>query len=209
MQQFQNLRKLIHYNSRIALGHGLLAAVVFVAAMPVIFSIKILEYKEVVIIGELYLSILGIILFPGLAEIEDRDNIKEVVYTRKTPHYYIFIIRLLLVSFVIISLLAVMALVIKLNGGIFPFHKVVLGTFITSVFLGLIGLTISCISKNIASGYLVAFAYYLFEFVTRGKYTEDFYLFSLLKNSISEKYMLLTLIAAMLTINIVYVWKKS
>ena len=209
MEFLQNLKKIIYYNIKITCNINFLAALVLVVLAPFIFSFKMLEFKDMAIVGEMYLSILGIVLFTPLGEIENRDNIKEIIFSRKTPHTYIFVLRMCIMmalTFLIISLITIYALY---NKGIFPPWIIIFGTFISAVFLGLLGLTISNITGNIASGYLIAFAYYLFEFITKGKYTKNFYLFSMLQNSFNEKYRILIIIALIFGLNIAYVWKKS
>ncbi len=209
MEFLQNLKKIMYYNIKITCNINFLAALVLVALAPFIFSFRILEFENMGVVGEMYLSILGIVLFISLGDIENRDNIKEIIFSRKTPHIYIFILRMcimMVITFLFISIITIYALY---NKGTFSPWSIIFGTCISAVFLGLLGLTITNITGNITSGYLVAFAYYLLELITRGKYTKNFYLFSLLRNSFNEKYMILIIIAVIFGLNIVYVWKKS
>ncbi|MDF2674777.1 MAG: hypothetical protein K0R09_3045 [Clostridiales bacterium] len=209
MEFLQNLKKIIYYNIKITCNINFLAALILVALTPFIFSFRMLEFKDMAVVGEMYLSILGIVLFISLGDIENRDNIKEIIFSRKTPHIYIFILRMCImmaITFLLISIITIYALY---NKGNFSPWSIIFGTWISAVFLGLLGLTISNTTGNIASGYLIAFAYYLFEFITKGKYTKSFYLFSLLRNSFNEKYMILIIVAVMFGLNIAYVWKKS
>lgn len=113
---------------------------------------------------------------------------------------------MMVVTFLLISIIIIYALY---NKGSFSPWSIIFGTWTSAVFLGLLGLTISNVSGNITSGYLIAFAYYLLELITKGKYIKDFYLFSMLQNSFNEKYMILIIIALIFGLNIVYVWKKS
>lgn len=102
---------MIKYNLKIILSFNILAAVVFALLTPVIFSLRLLDSMAISKIAELYLSITGIILIPYLASIEDRNNIKEVIYSRKASHALTTGIRLsavMLLMFIII--LAVMLL---------------------------------------------------------------------------------------------------
>jgi hypothetical protein len=168
-----------------------------------------LEFKDMAVIGEMYLSILGIILFIYVGDIDNRDNIKEIIFSRKTPHIYIFILRMCIMMVVTFLLISIITIYVWYNKGTFFPLSIIFGAWISAVFLGLLGLTISNVTGNISSGYLIAFAYYLLELITKGKYTKNFYLFSLLRYSFNEKYMILAIIAVIFALNIVYVWKKS
>ena len=209
MNFLKNLKSIIYYNIKITCNINLLAALVLVALVPFIFSTKMLEFKDMAVIGEMYLSILGIILFISIGDIDNRDNIKEIIFSRKTPHTYIFILRMCIMMVVTFLLISIITIYVWYTKGTFFPLSIIFGAWISAVFLGLLGLTISNVTGNISSGYLIAFAYYLLELITKGKYTKNFYLFSLLRNSFNEKYMILTIIAVIFGLNIVYVWKRS
>lgn len=165
--------------------------------------------REIAVIGEMYLSIMGIILFTSIGDIEDRDNIKETVFTKKTPYVYIFILRILILVVSTFLLITMITMYAWHNGGSFSIWRITIGIWISAVFLGFLGLTIANVTGNITSGYLAAFAYYLFEFVTKGKYSKGFYLFSLLNDSLNEKYRILIIIVVILGINIAFIQRKS
>ncbi|MBS4539022.1 hypothetical protein GOQ27_11155 [Clostridium sp. D2Q-11] len=207
-----NLKKILghlHYNLKIVFSLNILAAFVLVAVTPFLFSLVRLEYSNIATVGELYLSVIGIILLPNIINIEDIDNIKEVIYIRKTPHIITTILRLAIIIIFMFILISSIILLAKLQQGNFPFWEISLGSFISSLYFGIIGITVVNITKSLPSGYLIPFAYYAFEFSTRGKYTKDFFVFSLLNESFIEKGNLLLIIGGLLIVNLVIIYKRS
>jgi hypothetical protein len=200
---------LLRYNLKIVTGIHIAAAVALLAATPVFFNLQLAAYNEVAMMGELFLSIIGIILVVPVCNIEERANCCEIVYVRRAPFVLQFLIRLAIVSVMVVLLQLVILTICKFAQGAFSLMEISPGVWITSFFLGMTGLTVSNITGDIKSGYLVAFAYYMFEFFTRGSYTYRFYIFSLLNASFYEKYFVLAVSAVMLTVNCVLVWKRS
>lgn len=188
---------------------NILVSFVLVAISPLIFSLVRLEYTDIATIGELYLSIIGIVLLPNLLTIEESDNIKEVIYIRKTPHITVTILRLVMMIMFMFILISSMILLVKIQHGSFPFWEISIGTFTSALYFGIIGLTVVNITKSLPSGYLTSFAYYAFEFSTKGKYTKDFFVFSLLNKSFIEKGNLSIIIICLLIINLMITYKRS
>lgn len=209
MEFLKSIKKVIYYNIKISCSVNFLAAIALIALVPFIFSLRMLGTREIAVIGEMYLSIIGIILFTFIVDIEERDNIKETIFSRKTPYVYIFILRIFILMILAFLLIAIITLYACYNGGSFSIWGITAGIWVSAVFLGLLGLTISNVTGNITSGYIGAFAYYLFELVTKGKYTRSFYLFSLLNNSLNEKYRILIITAIILGFNIACILRKS
>jgi hypothetical protein len=176
---------------------------------PVFFDLRMAAYQEIAQVGEMYLSIIGIVLLTYLGGIEEGYNVKELVYVRSTPFVLQFLIKLGLVVLTIFFLQLSIFVTCVLQGGKFDIAQISLGTWITSLFLGMLGLTVSNIINDVKSGYLIAFSYYIFEFFTKGKYTNGIYLFSLLNGSFGEKYYLLALIILFIIINCLIIWKRS
>jgi hypothetical protein len=208
LQKFQNLLCEIKYNIKILFGINIVAAIIFVAATPVFYSLSLLDAKEIARLGELYLSIIGIILFTYLPGLEEANNTKELVYAKTRSVISTFAIRFLLICILTLLLILAMAMIIQFNGGNFNLMQFTFGITVTAVFLGVIGLTIANYTNEASAGYLVAFAYFIFEWITRGKYTGDFYLNSLLNFSFAEKYRLLAIAIGLILINIMKLCKR-
>lgn len=91
----------------------------------------------------------------------------------------------------------------KVQGSTFNF-------WISSVFLGILGFTVVNFSDNISLAYLISFGYYFMEYVTKGKYTKELYLFSLTKGKFFKgKYELLFIIFFMIIVNLFIFKRKS
>lgn len=197
--------KIVWYNSKILFDINIIIALIIAVLIPVFFSFKFITYKEMVIISEIYIPIIGVILFPYTAVIEKNYALEEIIYPRKVRHRSIFILRFVITMLFTLAIIFCLCNIAIVEGAVFPIVKVILGSFITAIFLGTLGFTISNVMCNLASGYLISFAYYFFEYNTLGKYTKDFYIFSLLKNDFKPKGNLLILIASMFIINVVFI----
>jgi hypothetical protein len=187
----------------------MLAGIALIIISPALFSFKLLSCQDMAKIGELYIPILGIILFPYIGSIEEEHNIHEIAYVKQTPHIYVFTARMILMLILTAVLVGAAVIYAVLNGGSFPALYTASGILISSVFFGMFGLTVSGITGSLVPGYLASFAYFIFECMTRGKYTGRFFALSLLNNSFMEKYNLLMLIILMAAVNLYIVYRKS
>ena len=201
---------ILKYNIKILINLNVIVSIIFIILAPVIFSVKLLDSTSIASISEYYLSLLGVILIPYIANIEDLNNIKEVVYIRKTSQVKITISRIIIaVTFMTIMILGVLFYA-KTQGSSFNLLEMVLGTWISAMFLGILGFTVANLIQNISALYLVCFSYYFLEYFTKGKYSKDLYLFSLTSGSFkSGKLVLLCIIFFMIIFNMIFIKKKS
>ena len=110
--------------------------------------------------------------------------------------------------FIFLMIISVMILA-KIQGSTFDFLEITFGVWISAVFLGMLGFTIVNLSNNISLAYLISFGYYFMEYITKGKYTKEFYLFSLIKgNFVKGKYELLFIIFVMIIVNL-FIFKRK
>ncbi|WMJ79355.1 hypothetical protein RBU49_10685 [Clostridium sp. MB40-C1] len=204
---FKNVLK---YNLKIMFNLNFISALVFAMLIPVITSLKLLDYKAIASIGEGYLSIIGIILVPFLANIENKNNIKEVIYIKKTSYMKTVLSRIVIIMiFMLLIIMSVMMLA-RAEGSVFKFWEITCGTWISAAFLGMIGFTVANLIDNISAAYLISFGYYIVEYMSKGKYTKDLYLFSLTKGSFSKgKYILLFILFIMIIFNLIIIKRKS
>ena len=203
MINFQSKMKIIKYNVDILFGVNTIIAAMFVGLMSLGFSFKGIDYFKMVKITELYLPLVGIILLAYITSIEKNNLIEELIYTKKFSGGLIFLMRLFINTMVISFLLVLLFLYAMYEGAIFPFDKVFIGSLVTAIFLGVLALTAYNLTNNLALGYMISFGYYFFEFSTKGKYSKEFYIFSLLKDSFAEKINLLIGVVVLLIINII------
>lgn len=209
MANILHAARITGYNIKILRSLTIAAALLLVAVTPVFFTLSHTTFQEMARVGELFLSVIGILLLPSLSGIEERESIQEIAYIRRTPHVLIFLLRLLLLMLLTFITILSVTLYARLQHGNFDLWKMTAGVWVTATFLGLLGLTVTTLSNDLKSGYLIAFGYYIFEFFTKGLYTSGFYTFSLLTGSFTEKYRLLALIGAAIAANSLIVWRKS
>lgn len=209
MNYLERAIKIVHYNMKIICNLNFIAAFVLAIITPVFFSLRMLSFSDMAVVGEYYLSIMGIILFSCIGDIEKRDKTEEIVYWRKTSHILIFAVRILMMMIFVLALILSITYLAKINSGEFPLWSMTGGIWISAVYLGMVGLTTANMAGDITSGYLIAFAYYGFELFTKGKYTMGIYLYSMTNNCFQEKYKLLLIIVILCIFNIIVVSKKS
>lgn len=201
--------KIIKYNVGILFGVNNIIAVLYGCLIPLAFSFKSIDYFEMIKISELYVPLIGIILLSYITSIERMNLIEELSYTKKFSFNFIFLIRFFINTLLIIIILIALFLYAKNQGAVFPFNKVFIGSLVSAVYLGVLALTGYNLTKNLAVGYMISFGYYFFEFSTKGKYTKDLYLFSLLKDSFTEKIYLSICIVILLIINSIIIKYQS
>lgn len=192
------------YNARLLLNLNTAAAVLLMALTPFIFSFAFLGYQEVAKLSELYFSITGILLFATLSSIENQEQAKELVHVRSLPQWVIQGIRILLMLLLGAAMTLMILVYAKLKGANFPLWELASGAAITVLYLGSITYTAVNLTNQVSTGYIISFAYYLMEYSTKGKYTGELYLFSLLKMDMTPKYYLLTVSVLLLGLNLIY-----
>ena len=171
------------------LPHLLLGILLCILA-PLMMSIENLNEKQVARIVELFLSLLGVILLvPQYLPDQDKD-IRNLLASKREPLLNIHLIRF---SQALLSLLVLMALFLfrlQIGDCIFDFSKMYFGGMVSAVFLGSLGLLFYALSDHIAIAYMMPVLYYILSYGA-GKKMGNFYLFSLLRDSLDEKYTLL------------------
>ncbi|MEC9488620.1 MAG: hypothetical protein UMV23_03965 [Halanaerobium sp.] len=184
---WENSLGLLKYNARIVCRSNVLVSIVYSIILPFFVGYRLLNWVEAARISELLLTLPGIIIMTSLVEVDFSAGMAELVSTKKKDKGSIFLYRILIG-------LALMAVVIGLSqgwmllqGSNFPSWQFFSGTLVTSLFLGLLGITAANLTGNIIAGYLIAFSYYLLEFMSGGRYTGPLYLFSLIKGVYQPK----------------------
>lgn len=155
-----------------------------------IFSISNLDSTIAAKLCEQYISIVGIVLLVPIFSPEEEVGVKETVETRYTSQLYIYVVRIFIAIFMMILLIGLAVFILTICGGIFNAGTLLAGTFATALFLGSLGLFIAAVSRQLTAGYMVPTVYFIMDMMTKGKYTKDFFLFSLINNSFREKYYL-------------------
>lgn len=203
MDTFRNFLKTAVYNVKIIFGWNLAAAIGFCLLCPVLFDVHYMAFNDIAQVGELYLSVTGILLLPGLGKTEEKARSSEIIYCRAFPYLKTWLLRVGLSAVVVFLLISAVMFYASVNHGSFDFFTVTGGAFVTAMYLGLVGLTVSTLQRELSAGYIVSFGYFMFEYFTRGRYTSRFYLFSLLNNDLKPKYILLAVSVLLLLLNAV------
>lgn len=144
---------------------------------------------------------MGIIWFCNLLHHEKAAQTMDLVYQMPVKQSYIFIIRLLFMVFSMFVAFSILLFIAYMQGAMFNFFKLLLGSMIGALTLGMISLLFSQLTQEIAIGYMVSFAYYYLELSTKGAYTKYFYLFGLLSNIPYNKLLLMGVCSLLLIIN--------
>ncbi len=118
-------------------------------------------------------------------------EIDEVIKSKPMSELSIYGIRLILSLSSIFLLVTIFTLILKYNNCDFPFAKYTLGTYITAVFLGSVGLFSSSISGSTIFGYMCSVGYLILNMMTKNKCLGNFHIFSMKYGSFYEKYWLL------------------
>ena len=195
-----SLAVFLKYNFKVLFRKNFLAGIVYSLIVPFIFNLA-----HPVMISEVYLAPVGIIFLTELSEIDKEEQINELVSVRQKGVYYNLLSRYLLGLSLTVLALSYFLGYISLQGIDVVAGELLLGTFITALFLGTLGLTIANFLKNYVAGYIVSFSYYLFDFMTGGDYTGDLFLFSLSKGDFFPKYYLFGLSILLIGINLIYI----
>ncbi len=200
---------MLWYNIRLLPKINIIMCILAICAIQIFFSLKMVDFRVMANIGELFVSLLGIMLIPGLAFIEESSGIRETIYSKAVSPVIPSLIRLLY-SVLLLLLGAVIFVVIAvIQGSVFDGLPIIAGVFISALILGASGYIVGCFTGNIALAYLMPFAYYGFEFLSKGKYTKEFYLFSLQRGYLAdEKWVLFGIAILFIGVSLVNIGNK-
>lgn len=205
------IKPYIHFQIKLIPVTPLIICVLLVFASPLIFSLRMLSFKEAADIGELYISLIGLILLPSVCFTEKDRGTAEVVFTRKAHPVGARTVRLLMVFLILFMCCSAFSGFAWLQDSTFDTTKITLGVFITAGVTGMLGYTVGIMTGSMSLSYLLPFAWYGLEIFTGGKYTKELYLFSLRTGEFSRgKIALSIILAGMIMFNIAYMrWNKK
>ena len=195
---------------KLTLRMNLLFAVFITALTPAIFGINNLDYIASSFVLERFISLTGIILITPIFFPEQDKNIAELAESKYTSMTGVYFIRVILALVSLFLLISVFIIVMILMSCVFDTEKFIIGTFTTAFFLGALGLIAYAISDNIIAGYLLPLGYYTFNMFCGSEQLKNIYLFTLNKNSLTEKYWLFGIGMAFIIASILfkYIFKK-
>jgi hypothetical protein len=177
--------KYIYYQFKLLPAANVAACLLIIAAAPIIFSLRMLSFKEAADIGELYISLCGVILLPSVYFAEKDMGTAEVVYTKRDNPSVPQLVRLLIALTIITICICIFTSLALLEKSSFDITEMAAGILITAAAMGVLGYTTGTFTGNPSLAYLISFAWYGFELLTSGKYTGDLYLFSLRRGDLT------------------------
>ena len=195
------LEKKVFYNNIKIVSFNIIAlALVYIGAIYLIFDKNSLSEDGVIFIGEQLLSPIGIAVFVRIALIENEYWIDEIVYSKVYPYWKTILYRIIIVSMQLFLILVIAFIPLKLIGVDFKVINILLGSYVTSFYLGTIGMILAYITKEISIGVLIPFLYYFFEMFSKGRFTKGFYLFGMMNGNYTSKIKLLVTAIILITL---------
>lgn len=201
-------KKVFYTNIKIISFNIIALALVYIGAIYLMVNINSLSEDSIIFIGEQFLSPIGIGMFVRIGLIENEYKVGEMVYLKSYSYWKTIFYRIIIVSIQLFLILAIAFIPVKFIVTDFKIINILLGTYITSFYLGAIGMTIGYITKEISIGILVPFIYYFFEMFSKGKLTKGLYLFGMIVGDYTSKLKLFS-IAVVITIIFLFTIKKE
>ena len=163
---------------------------------------KGMNYESMSYFGEAAFPLGGIILFSVIGIIEDHYNLVDVIFPRIKSYAFVFLIRLSFLFFLC-------ALLIIAPFAAIGYAKLGLGLWISAVFYGCLGMTVSILFKSASAGYLSAFAVFFMELFSGGKFSGKFYTLSMTVGDFSPKPRVFMLVCFLVLIDFIILRTRS
>jgi len=206
--KWENGLTLIKINLKLSTLANVAFSVAFLFSLPFIQGISNLNAVSSAICLENYVAIIGIILLVPIFAPEEAKEIDEIVVSKPMSQFIPYLVRIILNLIIIFVLVGSFTLILKHKGCDFPLIKYMLGTFLSAVFLGSVGLCTSAISGSTILGYMASIGYLILNMATKNKYVGNFYILSMKNGSFDEKYWLLGGSIVLILIAVVAKWLK-
>lgn len=154
---------------------------------PLVAGVENLSQIETAQLLDFYAVLPGMILLIPVFFPEQNQDIRDLIRSKYTSTGSIYLIRILLSALVMVLLTAAFLWMLKRGGCSFPAGKFFPAALSGMIFLGGLGAAAYALSGNPVIGYMASLAYYLFSFGTGEKYLGNWFLFSLVRESYTEK----------------------
>lgn len=155
----------------------ILAAAVFTATVPLVFSLTSLSSQLAAQPLEMYLPLAGMILFTPVFLPEQSEDIRDTVRVRRMSYLAVCGLRLVYLAAVILILCgAITASLAAGESAVTGAHFA--GAVFTALFLGSLGLFGSAVGGNAVIGYMASMLYFVANFVLKTR-LGVFFLFGL------------------------------
>jgi len=201
-------KKVFYHNIRIVSFNTMVLALVYIGAIYLMINKSSLLEDTLAFIGDQLFSPLGIIMFVRTALYELEYKTSEMVYSKIYPYWRSILYRIIIISIQLFLVLSIAFVPLKFFRVDFNLVNILFGSFVTSFFLGIIGMILGYITNEVSVGVLIPFLYYFFEMFSKGKYTKGYYLFGMIVGNYASKIRLFS-IAIFLVILLMIVIKKQ
>lgn len=201
--------EILKTNFHLAIRNNLFLAVIYLLIIPLLRGIANLDAVRSAECLEQSVILIGMFLIIPLNAPEQSRTIREVVCTKKIPHWIIIFLRLVMSMLLLIIMVSIFSAIMLWKNCSFPFIPYVTGTVISAIALGSIGFAVSVFSNSVVAGYLISIGYFLVNFLGNIPGESVFYLFSMQTGSSEAKIWLLGLSILTLTISLFYEEKRQ
>ncbi|MCL6458474.1 MAG: hypothetical protein K6T85_10765 [Gorillibacterium sp.] len=181
------------YNTKLLASYPWLLAIVLIGSLLFFLEPALMDAKAVGSLGEYLVAILGLLLFPHLSLLEE-GGIGEGLFAKRIQHPFILVLRWLITALFSFLLIMFLFLALLSAGATFALFPMITGSGLTLLALGTFGMLISQLTRQVAAGYILAFAWYLVDLMTKGKFTGNFYLFGMLSGEWQQQKLWLALL---------------
>lgn len=171
---------------------------------PLFMGIDNLTAIETAKVLDYFVVLIGIILLPPIFLPEQDKELRDLIRSKYTGQAAIYLIRLSQAVFFLTAYLLVFLFVLKTGNCQAEYVKFFAGCMAGMLFLGGLGLFAYSVSDNVVIGYMVPIIYYIMNYGGGKKIFGDFYLFSLMQGSYTEKWFLFITAVVLLTVGISY-----
>lgn len=178
MRSMGTVWDIVRYNGKLLTDRALLIAAGYAAVLFYILEPSLMGARDTARMGEMGVAVAGWILYPQLAYAE-AGGIGEVLGTKPVKAAGLFLLRWGLASFYMALVALAFLLGIHSGGGEFPLIPLAAGTLINAAVLGTLGILTGQLTRSPPAGYLAGAAWYLLDWMTKGKLTGVFYLFGM------------------------------
>ena len=186
----------------------MLLAAVYLLTIPLVRDIANLDKVHSAECLEQSVILIGIFLMVPLNVPEQSKAIQEVIYARSISHWKILLLRFVMSIVLLIMMICLFAGIMIWKNCTFPFTAYVMGTVISAMALGSLGLAVSIWSNSGVAGYLASAGYFLLNSMGSVSDGSIFYLFSMGKGNYMIKLYLLGWSLLVVVISLIYVEKK-
>ncbi|MBU5313769.1 hypothetical protein KQI38_17225 [Tissierella carlieri] len=201
-------KKIFYSNIKIISFNTMALALVYIGAIYLMINKNDLLEDSIIFIGEQLISPIGIAMFVRTALIEDEYGVSEMVYSKVYPYWRIILYRIVITSIQLSLVLSIVFLPLKIAGLDFHITNILFGSYTTALYLGVIGMILGYMTKEISIGILVPFLYYFFEMFSKGRFTKNLYLFGMGRGNYISKIKLFS-IATIAIIVFLFIIKKE